>query len=102
MTMEHSAETVAGVTHSDHSAEQRAKRKERVGLVVSVKNSKTIIVESTTRVPHPRFRKIVKRIQRYHAHDEGSEAKLGDTVKIMESRRISKLKRWRLVTIVGH
>lgn len=102
MTMEHSAETAAGAAHPDHSAEQRAKRKERVGLVVSVKNSKTIIVESTTRVPHPRFRKIVKRIQRYHAHDESSTAKLGDTVKIMESRPISKLKRWRLVTVVSH
>ena len=100
--MEHSAEIVAGAAQGDHAAEQRAKRKERVGLVVSVKNSKTIIVESTTRVPHPRFRKIVKRIQRYHAHDESSTAKLGDTVKIMESRPISKLKRWRLVTVVSH
>jgi len=100
--MEQSAETVAGAASAGHTAEQRAKRKERVGLVVSVKNSKTIIVESTTRVPHPRFRKIVKRIQRYHAHDEGSTAKLGDTVKIMESRPISKLKRWRLVTVVSH
>jgi len=100
--MEHSAEIAAGVAHADYTAEARAKRKERVGLVVSVKNSKTIIVESTTRVPHPRFRKIVKRIQRYHAHDEGSVAKLGDTVKIMESRPISKLKRWRLVTVVTH
>ena len=74
MTMEHSAETATGAAHPDNAAEQRAKRKERVGLVVSVKNSKTSIVESTTRVPHPRFRKIVKRIQRYHAHDETSTA----------------------------
>lgn len=102
MTMEHSAETVAGGANTAHTGEHRAKRKERVGLVVSVKNLKTIIVESTTRVPHPRFRKIVKRIQRYHAHDESSAAKLGDTVKIMESRPISKLKRWRLVTVISH
>ena len=47
----------------------RAKRKERVGEVVSVKNAKTIIVETTTRVPHPRFRKIVKQVKRFHAHD---------------------------------
>jgi small subunit ribosomal protein S17 len=100
--MEHSVETAAGTVHAEHAAENRAKRKERVGLVVSVKNTKTIIVESTTRVPHPRFRKIVKRIQRYHAHDEVGVAKLGDTVKIMESRPISKLKRWRLVTVISH
>ncbi len=100
--MEHSVEKVVGSAHADQGLEQRAKRKERVGLVVSVKNSKTIIVESTTRVPHPRFRKIVKRVQRYHAHDEQGVAKLGDTVMIMESRPISKLKRWRLVTVVSH
>ncbi len=100
--MEHSVETAEGTPQAGPVLEHRAKRKERVGLVVSVKNSKTIIVESTTRVPHPRFRKIVKRIQRYHAHDESSTAKLGDTVKIMESRPISKLKRWRLVTVISH
>jgi small subunit ribosomal protein S17 len=100
--MEHSVETAAGTVHADHPAEHRAKRKERVGLVVSVKNAKTIIVETTARVPHPRFRKIVKRIQRYHAHDEDGTAKLGDTVMIMEARPISKLKRWRLVTVISH
>jgi len=102
MTMEHSVETATGSAHAGQGALHRPKRKERVGLVVSVKNAKTIIVESTTRVPHPRFRKIVKRIQRYHAHDEGGTAKLGDTVMIMESRPISKLKRWRLVTVISH
>ena len=80
----------------------RGKRKERVGQVVSVKNAKTIVVESTTRVPHPRFRKIVKQVKRYHAHDEASTAKLGDTVSIIESRPISKLKRWRLVSVISH
>ncbi len=80
----------------------RGKRKERVGQVVSVKNAKTIVVESTTRVPHPRFRKIVKQVKRFHAHDENSTAKLGDTVSIMESRPISKLKRWRLVSVISH
>lgn len=80
----------------------RGKRKERVGQVVSVKNAKTIVVESTTRVPHPRFRKIVKQVKRFHAHDENSTAKLGDTVSIMESRPVSKLKRWRLVSVISH
>lgn len=80
----------------------RGKRKERVGQVVSVKNAKTIVVESTTRVPHPRFRKIIKQVKRFHAHDENSTAKLGDVVSIMESRPVSKLKRWRLVSVISH
>jgi small subunit ribosomal protein S17 len=97
MTMENS------VTHSaETTADHRGNRKERVGEVVSVKNAKTIIVETTTRVPHPRFRKIVKQVKRFHAHDEASTAKLGDTVLIMEARPISKLKRWRLVSVIKH
>jgi small subunit ribosomal protein S17 len=89
-------------TQADVGHEHRSKRKERVGEVVSVKNAKTIIVETTTRVPHPRFRKIVKQVKRFHAHDEASTAKLGDTVLIMESRPVSKLKRWRLVSVIKH
>jgi small subunit ribosomal protein S17 len=87
---------------SQTEAPARGNRKERVGQVVSVKNAKTIVVESTTRVPHPRFRKIIKQIKRFHAHDEESVAKLGDKVLIMESRPISKLKRWRLVEVISH
>jgi len=87
----------AEVVHSE-----RSNRKERVGKVVSVKNSKTIIVESTTRVPHARFGKIIKQVKRFHAHDEDGTAKLGDSVRIMESRPLSKLKRWRLVTVIAH
>lgn len=87
---------------SEPAVEERGNRKERVGQVVSVKNSKTIIVESTTRVPHARFGKIIKQIKRFHAHDEEGVAKLGDTVRIMESRPLSKLKRWRLVTVIAH
>lgn len=81
---------------------KRPNRKERVGKVVSVKGAKTIVVESTTRVPHTRFGKIVKQIKRFHAHDEHSTATLGDTVKIMESRPISKMKCWRLVEVISH
>ena len=80
----------------------RGHRKERVGKVVSVSNAKTIIVEGTTRVPHARFGKIIKQVKRFHAHDEEGVAKLGDTVRIMESRPLSKLKRWRLVTVIAH
>lgn len=97
--MENSATHSAAHSETEHV---RGKRKERVGQVVSVKNAKTIVVESTTRVPHPRFRKIVKQVKRFHAHDENSTAKLGDTVSIMESRPISKLKRWRLMSVISH
>jgi small subunit ribosomal protein S17 len=97
--MENSANQSTAHPKADHV---RGKRKERVGQVVSVKNAKTIVVESTTRVPHPRFRKIIKQVKRFHAHDENSTAKLGDVVSIMESRPVSKLKRWRLVSVISH
>ena len=77
-------------------------RKERIGQVVSTKMQKTVIVESTTRVPHARFGKITKQIKRFHVHDEEGKAQLGDTVRIAETRPLSKLKRWRLVEIVKH
>lgn len=80
----------------------RALRKERVGQVVSTKMNKTAVVETTTRVPHPKFGKIVKQIKRFYAHDEAGTAQVGDTVRIAETRPISKLKRWRLVEIVKH
>ena len=95
-------EQAVEIHNADSSSESRGKRKERVGQVVSTKMAKTIIVESTTRVPHPRFRKIIKQIKRFYAHDEESTAKLGDTVLIMESRPLSKLKRWRLVSVISH
>ena len=82
--------------------EARALRKTRVGLVVSHAMKKTAIVESVTRVPHARFGKIVKQVKKYYAHDEEDSAKVGDTVRIMETRPLSKLKRWRVVEIVKH
>jgi small subunit ribosomal protein S17 len=83
-------------------APSRNLRKERIGQVVSTKMNKTLIVETTTRVPHARFGKITKQIKRFHAHDEEGKAQLGDTVRIVETRPLSKLKRWRLVEIVKH
>jgi small subunit ribosomal protein S17 len=74
--------------------------KERVGQVVSDKMQKTIVVKVVRRVPHPRFRKIVKVSAKFYAHDEKSEAKLGDTVKIRETRPMSRLKRWELVSVL--
>ena len=77
-------------------------RKERVGQVVSTNMQKTVVVETTTRVPHPRFGKIVKQIKKFYVHDEEGKAQVGDKVRIIETRPISKLKRWRLVEIVKH
>src|SRR5271154_882231 len=97
------SETTATVTPSttDTSA-SRGLRKERVGQVVSTKMKKTAVVETTTRVPHAKFGKIVKQVKRFYAHDEDSKAQVGDTVRIAETRPLSKLKRWRLVEILKH
>lgn len=80
----------------------RGLRKERVGQVVSTKMQKTAIIETTTRVPHAKFGKIVKQVKRFYAHDEDGKAQVGDTVLITETRPLSKLKRWRLVEIIKH
>lgn len=81
---------------------ERSLRKGRVGQVVSTKMQKTAVVETTTRVPHAKFGKIVKQIKRFYVHDEEGQAKLGDTVLITETRPLSKLKRWSLVEIIKH
>jgi small subunit ribosomal protein S17 len=78
----------------------RGNRKERVGEVVSNKMTKTIVVRVQRRFPHPQFKKIVTAYKKFYAHDEKAEAKIGDTVRIEETRPLSKLKRWRLVEVV--
>ena len=78
----------------------RGNRKERVGSVVSNKMNKTIVVEVQRRFPHPRFKKVVTAYQKFYAHDEKNEAKPGDRVRIVETRPLSKLKRWRLTEVV--
>jgi small subunit ribosomal protein S17 len=81
----------------------RAKvRKERDGLVVSDKMKKTIVVKVTRRVPHPKFKKIVQLSKKFYAHDEKGEAKVGDVVTIRETRPLSALKRWELVSVNKH
>ncbi len=79
----------------------RGKRKTRTGEVISSGMNKTIVVQSVTRVPHAKFGKIVKQKKKFYAHDEENKAKTGDTVRIMETRPLSKLKRWRLVDVVA-
>ncbi len=82
--------------------ETRPLRKERVGQVVSNKMAKTLVVETVSRVPHPKFGKIIKQVKRFYAHDEENVGQVGDTVRIMETRPLSKLKRWRLVEVLKH
>ena|SRR5438132_9574337 len=79
---------------------RRGTRKTRTGQVISSSMNKTIVVRSVTRVPHPKFGKIVKQMKKFYAHDEENKAKPGDTVRIMETRPLSKLKRWRLVEVM--
>ena len=81
-------------------AEERNLRKTMVGTVVSDKMDKTIVVAIETRVKHPIYKKTVKRTYKLKAHDEENSCKVGDIVKVMETRPLSKDKRWRLVEIV--
>ena len=80
--------------------EERNLRKTRTGKVVSDKMDKTIVVAVEDHVKHPLYKKIVKRTYKLKAHDENNECKVGDTVKVMETRPLSKDKRWRLVEII--
>ena len=79
---------------------ERNLRKERVGIVVSDKMDKTIVVAITERVKHPLYKKIISRTKKLKAHDEKNECGIGDRVKVMETRPLSKDKRWRLVEVV--
>ena len=79
---------------------ERNLRKTRVGKVVSDKMDKTIVVAVENSVKHPLYKKIVKKTYKLKAHDENNEAGIGDTVMVMETRPLSKDKRWRLVSIV--
>ena len=78
----------------------RTFRKTRVGKVVSDKMDKTIVVAITDSVQHPLYKKIIKRTYKLKAHDENNECRVGDTVEVMETRPLSKDKRWRLVEII--
>ncbi|OEF97929.1 30S ribosomal protein S17 [Desulfuribacillus alkaliarsenatis] len=80
--------------------EERNQRKVRIGKVVSDKMDKTIVVAVETYINHPLYKKRIKRTKKFKAHDENNIAKMGDRVKIMETRPLSKDKRWRLVEVV--
>ena len=81
---------------------ERGNRKERTGVVVSDVQNKTIVIEVTRRTTHPRYKKVIKVKKEYTAHDEQNEAKIGDTVRVSETRPISKAKTWRLLEIISH
>src|SRR5437762_6800770 len=96
------AETTTSISAPDQAAPAAARshRKERVGEVIANKMAKTIIVRVERRFPHPRFKKVVTGYKKFYAHDEKSEAKVGDRVRIQETRPLSKTKRWRLMQVV--
>ena len=81
-------------------SEERNRRKVRQGVVVSAANDKTIVVQIKERKAHPVYKKMMTTTKKFHAHDENNEAGVGDTVRIMETRPLSKMKRWRLLEIV--
>ena len=78
----------------------RGSRKERLGKVISNKMTKTIVVSVERRFQHPTYKKVIKAFSKFYAHDEKSEAQVGDVVLIEETRPLSKLKRWRLTQVV--
>jgi len=84
----------------EQTVSKRGHRKERTGEVVSNRMAKTIVVSVERRFAHPRFRKVVSGYKKLYAHDEKGEAKVGDRVRIQETRPISKTKRWRLIEVV--
>src|SRR5436190_10209091 len=99
--MSDSTTTTAAAVAPATAASARGNRKERVGKVISNKMAKTITVRVERRFAHPRFKKVVTGYKKFYAHDEKGEAKVGDRVRIEETRPLSKSKRWRLVEVVA-
>jgi len=88
------------ITRTEAPEGERGRRQERRGVVVSDKGDKTIVVKVDVIKSHPKYKKVVRRSVKFHAHDEGNTAGIGDTVRIVETRPLSKQKRWRLAEIV--
>jgi small subunit ribosomal protein S17 len=81
--------------------QQRGTRKERLGVVVSKSGNKTVVVEVERRKRHEQYDKVIRQSKKFHVHDEANTAKVGDQVRIVETRPLSRLKRWRVVEIVA-
>lgn len=88
------------MTETQQETTKRAFRKVRLGRVVSDRMDKTVVVQVTDRKSHPLYRKVIQHRVRFKAHDEGNECKIGDLVRIMETRPVSRDKRWRVVEVV--
>ena len=84
----------------DDETKVRGQRKERVGVVVRAKMAKTVVVEVERLAQHPRYQKVIRRRKRYVAHDENGAAKVGDKVRLLETRPISKTKHWRVAEVI--
>jgi small subunit ribosomal protein S17 len=91
---------MADTTTATETTKPQGRRKERTGEVLSSKMAKTIVVRVERRFQHPQFKKVVTSYKKFYAHDEKSEAKPGDRVRIEETRPLSKLKRWKLTEII--
>ena len=85
---------------AEQEARQQGLKNEKVGQVVSTKMAKTIVVEVSRRVPHPLYKRIIGKRKKFYAHDEQGTAKMGDVVRIVECRPLSKLKRWQLAEVI--
>src|SRR5215467_13607925 len=85
---------------TQQATEKQSRQKELIGYVVSNKMQKTIVVEVTRQKSHPLYKRVIKRSRRFYAHDEQNQAHIGDVVRIVETRPLSKLKRWRLAEIL--
>lgn len=92
----------AATQAAPEASKKQGVRKTRVGVVVSNKMNKTIVVEVERRVPHAKYKKIVRMTSKFYAHDEKEEAKEGDKVRIVETRPLSKLKCWNLAEVLKH
>jgi small subunit ribosomal protein S17 len=91
---------MADTTTATETTKPQGRRKERTGEVISNKMAKTIVVRVERRFQHPQFKKVVTSYKKFYAHDEKSEARPGDRVRIEETRPLSKLKRWKLTEII--
>lgn len=89
-------------TANSNAAKPVARRNEKVGNVVSTKMQKTIVVEVEMRRSHPKYQRVIRSNKKFYAHDEGGVARVGDVVRIQETRPLSKLKRWRLKEVLRH
>jgi small subunit ribosomal protein S17 len=99
-TSAQNASAAPAKTPSSHAA--RGRKQEKTGLVTSAKMAKTIVVKVTRMVGHKKYGRIVRVTKKFYAHDETGQAKTGDTVRIVETRPMSKLKRWRLAEVIAH